>query len=266
MNPLPSQPSGGGSNTTVVIGGSNTPTFHTHPPSSLTAPVGDDQLPERLGSTTEYVTHLNNHQTTGWWAADILTAQSPDITSFWSGVTYVYGRDTTALYATQIAFETQPAGRLFQRTCNAGTWGDWVQMDRAFYDARYAPATESVQDVQSADVTPNGTTPSALTGLSIAVTSPGTSAVYMVTIDADVTFVGSQTNLIELLVDGVAESAQLISGAAASGYRINGSKMWRITGLAAGSRTFTAQTKNSGAGTNATVKQTHTLMTVQRVA
>lgn len=128
------------------------------------------------------------------------------------------------------------------------------------------PASESAQVVQSANITPNGTTNSTLTGLSITVACPGTSAVYMVSISADVQFNGAQVNIIELLVDGVAQSAQLLSAGSAAAQRHGPMNTWRITGLTAGSRTFTARTRNSAVGTNATVNQTHTLMTLQRVA
>jgi hypothetical protein len=267
MNPLPSQPPDN-SGRNIVVGGGSSVTPHSHSFGALQGDVQDVQLPDRLATTCVTVAHCSDGLAlkSGWWRADPGATDSPDTASNFIGQTWHYLSDPTfGDFRAQIATEVQTARRRFHRNQVAGSWSAWEQVDRTFYDSRYVPI-ESSQVAQSGAVTPNGTANSTLTGLSISVTSPGTSAVYMVEIDADVTFVGSQTNIIELLVDGVAETAQLISGAAATGYRIDGHKKWRITGLAAGSRTFTARTRNSAAGTNATVNLTHTLMTVQRVA
>lgn len=126
------------------------------------------------------------------------------------------------------------------------------------------PVTTSWQVAATGSVTPTNTTNIAVSGLSIAVTSPAASAVFMVEIDADVsTNIGGTVNLIELLVDGLAQTAQLITHLSANALRVAGHKKWRITGLSAGSHTFTAQTRNTAAGTSATVNLTHTLMTAQ---
>jgi hypothetical protein len=265
MNPLPSQPSGGGGGTTTVVIGGSGVSFHTHPATAITGDT-NPLLPDRLADETVEILDFNAVLETGFWAADTSASNAP-ASSFWTLRVIRYGIDTTTgNFAHQIAQEVVPPYRTFVRDVNVITWTAWEQIDRTYLDTRYRLVSDIdfQQDTQSGDVTPNGTANSSLTGLSITVTSPGTSAVYAVEIDADVSFTGAQTNLIELLVDGVAETPQLISGASASGQRIDGHKKWRVTGLAAGSRTFTAQTRNTGVGTAATVRATHTLMTVER--
>lgn len=114
---------------------------------------------------------------------------------------------------------------------------------------------------------PNSTTNITLAGLSIAITVPadvGVLAVYHVSIDPDVKIqTAGSVNLIELLVDGTPQSAQLVTQGAAS-TRAPGHKMWRITGLTAGAHTFTARTRNTAGSTAADVNASHTLMTVER--
>jgi hypothetical protein len=122
---------------------------------------------------------------------------------------------------------------------------------------------DTQQDAPSGNTSPTGTTNSTVAGLSITVTSVGTGSVFLVTIDGDVTFTGAGTNIIELLVDGTPEAVQLLSFGAASGARQNGSKTWRITGLSAGSHTFTARTRHSAAVSVSTVTAAHTLMTTR---
>lgn len=123
------------------------------------------------------------------------------------------------------------------------------------------------QDATSADVTPIGTANSTLTGLSIDAENPNVDAVYLVDIDADVSFAGAQANIVELLVDGVAvTSPVLVTQSSATGNRQSGHKRWLVTGLSPGTRTFTARTRNTAAGTNASVRAANTVMTVQRVA
>lgn len=271
MNPPVSQ-SGQSSGQTIVIGGGSTGgsvPFHTHPATALSTPVGDDQLPERLDAATEFTYNCDSQIDNGWWNTGLETANSPDTASFFVGQTISQGFVVGfGYFGVQLAYETAGDFRAFLRTINAGNWSAWEQIDRDFYDTRYQLVSDlhSAQAVQSANITPNGTANSTLTGLSLSVTSPGTSAVYMVSISADVQFNGAQVNIIELLVDGVAESAQLLSAGSAAAQRHRPMNTWRITGLAAGSRTFTARTRNSAAGTNAVVNQTHTLMTVTRVS
>lgn len=122
----------------------------------------------------------------------------------------------------------------------------------------------SQQDSPSGNAAPTGTANVTIPGLSITITSAGTSAAHLVTIDADVRMDDANTvNEIELLVDGVAEAVRLITSGQALNARIAGSKTWRITGLSAGAHTFTARTHNAGAATDATVFAAHTFMTYQ---
>lgn len=270
MNPLPrksaTQTNGGGRTTIVVGGGSGVP-FHQHPAEAITSGTLDDErLSDRLQPVGIPTADADSQTESGWWAAGALAANVP-ASSSWAGLTIRHAENELGIFAEQILYEVVTPFRIYRRTAEI-FWTAWEQIDRTFYDTRYQLVTDldSSQVAQSGAVTPNGTANSTLTGLSSSVTSPGTAAVYMVEIDPDVTFAGAQTNIIELLVDGVAQTAQLITGAAATGYRFDGHKKWRITGLAAGSRTFTARTRNTAAGTNATVNLTHTLMTVTRVS
>jgi len=125
---------------------------------------------------------------------------------------------------------------------------------------------DSWQVACSSTATANSTSNVTIAGWSQAVTSPGTSAVYLVTLDPDWTItVAGTTAIIELLVDGVAQTATMVladSGTTRGAY----SKTWRITGLAAGTRTFTARTRNTAGSTGSTVGVTHSLMTVERKA
>ncbi|WP_159540873.1 hypothetical protein [Aeromicrobium sp. 9AM] len=108
------------------------------------------------------------------------------------------------------------------------------------------------------------TTNVTLTGLTQSVTSPGTTAVYDVSIDADVQVgVTATTNTIECLVDGTAETKQLLSGGVAL-WRGSASKTWRITGLSAGSHTFSFRSKNTTA--QSVNISSHTAMVVKRTA
>jgi hypothetical protein len=128
-----------------------------------------------------------------------------------------------------------------------------------------------VEDVPTSDtsfVSGTGTTNLTIAGLSITVTSPGTTAVYKVSLTADVDAGPGVINVVELLVDGTAESRTLNTGAAAgtSGNlaRACGHQEWRITSLSAGSHTFTARAHNALAGTSH-VYAAHTVMSVTRM-
>ena len=127
---------------------------------------------------------------------------------------------------------------------------------------------DSWQVACSSAASPNSTTNVTISGLSQTVTSPGTSAVYNVTIEADIQITVANTiNVIELLVDGTAQTVQLVTFCStANTWRGTGSRTWRITGLSAGSHTFTSRTRNTAGSTGASIAATHTLMTVDRKA
>ena len=119
------------------------------------------------------------------------------------------------------------------------------------------------QVAASATANPTSTTNVTIAGFSQAVTSPSTSAVYLAHIHADIE-ITTGVQIIELLVDGVAQAAQLVTQG--NGTRQPGSKLWRITGLSAGSHTFTARTRNTAGSTNTRVWAGHSLMTIERKA
>lgn len=140
------------------------------------------------------------------------------------------------------------------------------------YDGRVVDATPvgwSEQDALSGDVTVASTTNAALTGISITVTTTSTNDVYVIDLDPDVLInTGPVNNNTELLVDGVQTGATLWTGgpAAMNNARIAGHKRYRITGLAAGSHTFTARTRNTASSTSVTLKSGNTTMTLVRVS
>lgn len=128
------------------------------------------------------------------------------------------------------------------------------------------PVGWSEQDAQTSDVTVTSTTNATLPGLSVTISSPSTDAVYMADLDPDVTTTANTLNFVELLVDGTAQTPQIITQSTATGnLRVTAHKRFRITGLT-GTHTITARTRNSGASTSATVRAANTLLTVERIA
>lgn len=121
------------------------------------------------------------------------------------------------------------------------------------------------QDVLGIAANPNSVANVTLSGLQIDIVVNDTREQWAVELDADVT-VPLGTNVIELLVDGIAEAAQIITGTTGSNIRIAGHKKWLITGLSVGPHSFTARTRMIAASTNATVNATHTIMTTTREA
>lgn len=126
--------------------------------------------------------------------------------------------------------------------------------------------TDTWQVTCSSNANPTSTTNVTIAGLSQSVTSPGTSAVYLVTIDADWSIATANTvAIIELLVDGSAQTASMLNFSSGTG-RWSLSKTWRITGLSAASHTFTARTRNTAGSSSSIVNATNTQMTIQRRA
>lgn len=199
-----------------------------------------------------------------------LTIDPPDVTTSQETEKLTLTDDWT-LYSKQFQV---PAGHF-----RAAMWVEFAptaaEATRSLVDGTTSArsGTGSVASIQqavlSAPITPNGIeggTGLTLTDLEVDVDNPNESAVYEVRIESEVQFTGAQINLIELLVDGVADPRELRTRAAASGYWLGNSQTWIVTGLSVGSHTFSARTRNSAAGTNATVGDQFTTMTVRRVS
>jgi hypothetical protein len=100
------------------------------------------------------------------------------------------------------------------------------------------------------------------TSIDLSIDSPGTSAKFDVELFADVQIGGvAGTNIIECLVDGVAQSAQIVT-AGDAGLRVAVSKFWPIIGLSEGSHDITFRTRNTTSVT-ITVNSGHTTARVR---
>lgn len=117
----------------------------------------------------------------------------------------------------------------------------------------------------TSNCTATSTTNVTISGLSQAVTTPGTSAVYLVRLDLSWATAAGTSSIVELLVDGTPQTVQLIQATAGTDAQ-SVSKTWRITGLSASSHTFTARLRNTAGGTSATVAATNSVMTIERKA
>lgn len=133
------------------------------------------------------------------------------------------------------------------------------------WDGTVSEVGLSEQAVCSGTAAPTSTANVTIGGLEIDVESPGTAAVWLVTLSPDVLIGGAPGgNIVGLLVDGSEQSSLIVSAGAANG-RFAASKTYRITGLAAGAHTFTARTRSQGAYTTS-VLVTHSVMTSLRTA
>lgn len=119
--------------------------------------IGNAQLPERLGPYGKYLFNCNAPTDNGWWATDITSANSPDASSYFVGMTLRYGIDLTADYREQVAFEITGSQRMFRRTQTAGTWSSWVQVGATPYAAGFR-STGTDQSITSATLTTVGLT------------------------------------------------------------------------------------------------------------
>ncbi|GAA4698240.1 hypothetical protein [Nocardioides nanhaiensis] len=126
----------------------------------------------------------------------------------------------------------------------------------------------SRQVTQTAAVTKSSTTATtntSLPGITTDLSPANTSSVYRVTLQADVVISTAGTvNIIELVVDNVALTDPALITSGPAGMRVAGAQTWRITGLAPGTRTIYARTRNTANSTSATVNLAHTTMTVVR--
>lgn len=137
-----------------------------------------------------------------------------------------------------------PAGREIEYTTDGTTWRTLVA------------AGTSDQLVLSASPTPTSTTNVTMPSLDMAPVIRSTSDVLWVDISAEVLInTGGTINVIEVLIDGVAEGVQLRTAGAAND-RISGHKRWRKTGLSAGAHTVAFRTRNTAGSTSATVVAT----------
>lgn len=116
----------------------------------------------------------------------------------------------------------------------------------------------------SSNATATTTTNVTINGLSTTISNvPGTGATYLVTIDAAWATAAGTSSIIELLVDGTAQTVQMTQSTAVLD-SLSASKTWDISGLSAGSHTFTARVRNTAIGTTAVVAATNTVMTIRR--
>lgn len=140
--------------------------------------------------------------------------------------------------------------------------------DGALAVRNLAADIDAAHDSQVATCT--GTTVTGATvdlgGVTTTVAVPSTSAVYLVTVSADVTHNDANTGvlIIELVVDGAVQSIQLLMGSSVNGLRAGISRTWRVTGITAGSRVFKATGRISG--TSSYTVNTHTQIVVARQA
>lgn len=107
-----------------------------------------------------------------------------------------------------------------------------------------------------------------VTGVSAGFTATGTSDVYLVHVDVDVSLTpASSRNVVELRVDGVADPEQIVMGAipGVASSRLPGHHTFRLSGLAAGAHTLTMWTRSDGAYTT-TVQATNSGLIVHRIA
>lgn len=112
----------------------------------------------------------------------------------------------------------------------------------------------SDQKMLTANAVPTSTTNVTMPSLDMTFSVSGVSDVVWVRCHAAVTIgVANTINIIELLIDGVAQAAQLWTRANAVNNIITGAQEWRLTGLAAGSHTIAFRTRNTAAATSATV-------------
>lgn len=115
----------------------------------------------------------------------------------------------------------------------------------------------------TANSTATSTTNVTITGFSQTVPVPSTFAVYMVHFDIAWATAGGTSSIIELLVDGTPQTAQMTQSTVSTD-SLSAHKMWRITGLSVANHTFTGRVRNTAGATTAIVGATNSLMTIER--
>lgn len=190
-------------------------------------------------------------------------------------ISFAYGTKVTGLKApdgtpTEDGFANVGTPGLLRALASEWEWhGDGAakafdfEMDSS--GRRIDPLLATTQTVLTANAAPTSTANVAMPSLDQTITSPGVYAQFAVEMDADVTITNADSvNLIELLVDGVAQPTQLLSSGAGAGTRISGHKKWVLTGLAQGDHALTFRTRNTTASSGARVNSSHTVVSVSR--
>lgn len=117
------------------------------------------------------------------------------------------------------------------------------------------------------DVTATAPAPIGTAGeLSLDLDSPGPSAVYMVNADLDLdggAMTGGGVAVVQLSVDGVADSALIVSNAAD---RVIQGRRWRVTGLAAGVHTLELEAYRAGGSGYIRIRRNSSTLMVERQA
>lgn len=121
----------------------------------------------------------------------------------------------------------------------------------------------------TADITTTSTANSAITGLTFNIDVTSTADVWEVILAPDVSVSGTTpVNFVELLVDGVADAVYMVTAAAtgAVAMRVQPMKVYRLTGLSAGSHTLSVRTRMQAASSTGVVRQIYSKMHAKRIA
>lgn len=127
----------------------------------------------------------------------------------------------------------------------------------------------TLDEVELATLYDTTTTSVQLSGMSITITSTGTTDVFEAVAVADiVTITGAATACVcQLRVDGTLYADRsIIFVGPTTNIRATASQRWKITGLAAGTHTVSLWAHRSGAGGAYRINATHTSLSVKRVA
>jgi len=130
-----------------------------------------------------------------------------------------------------------------------------------------APATGPQRVTCSTAQTYTSTTAVDVPGLTVTVTSPGTTASWlvMVTLDVNVTAAQTVSFIGQLLVDGTAQASQVIAYHPTAFMRTTINQTYLVTGLAAGAHVMKVSGNLTGTGSYS-IGNTHSTETVIRVA
>jgi hypothetical protein len=132
-----------------------------------------------------------------------------------------------------------PAGREVEYTTDGTTWRALVAEG------------SSDQKSLSTAANPTSTTNVDLNDLDMTATIRSTSDVLWIDVDAVVGILTANAqNIIELLVDGVADPKTMVTRSADANHRSSGYKKWRYTGLTPGAHTIEFRTRSGAAATN----------------
>jgi len=251
-----------------------------------TGTIPDAQLPARIAAgmgvgTAVNLGDANNGTSSGWYSLSSLGTNGPVAQD---GFMLVSALDTNNLG--QI-FHSISSGMMWKRKRQSGTWSSWVKIPESGVDvqpldsdltaiaalatttfgrslltqadaaatlstlgiAATAPATATIT---GGNMTANSTHTD-IPGVTLSVTSPGTTAIWLVTISAYVVTPVGWTTLIELLADGTATGGLIVQVGSTGGTAGTISGMWIVTGLASGARVLKARVYTGAAGQTSTV-------------